>query len=274
MDRGLLSEASLLDASRDFVCVRLLTYEDQAEGEFLKTVGGAKRRRAGGAVLNTTFVMLAPDGTTPLSEAGRSPQQLFRGEPDETLSQLLDRMKEIVEEFPGNEAPRHGRLPYLADVRRALNVASCDNQPLVVVSVKDPQKLVRAETALARLAWSQEFRGRFAYARSRGEQELEAVSGAPTSDSVFVIQPGMYGLEGTVLEATKRFDEKGLSSLLQGGLEGYEIRDKDNRAIRAGKRLGVEWEAEALESRTPHPEETRRLRRNSRGRRGGPSEDG
>ena len=168
---------------------------------------------------------------------------------------------------PGNEASRHHRLPYVVDVRRALNVASADNQPLVVVTVEDPQKLARIEAALVPLAWSPDFRGRFAFAKSGAEQGLDIVSNAPAGDHVLMIQPGMYGLKGEILAATTRFDASELRALLERGLQRYAPHDKDRDAIMTGKRMGIEWEAETLEARTPDPENSRRARRRGPGSR-------
>ena len=36
MDRSFLSDSAIIEASREFVCVRLATYEDKDEGKFLE----------------------------------------------------------------------------------------------------------------------------------------------------------------------------------------------------------------------------------------------
>src|SRR5207249_9654223 len=92
-----------------------------------------------GQLENTTFVLVAPDGKTPLSRAGRSPDHVLgRGgaHDDDALAGLL---KEQAARFPRKtestgDAPL---LPYLADARRGLDVAACDLLPLAVVFAKD-----------------------------------------------------------------------------------------------------------------------------------------
>ena len=38
MDRSYLSDREIVQAAREFVCVRLATYEDKAEGKFLESI--------------------------------------------------------------------------------------------------------------------------------------------------------------------------------------------------------------------------------------------
>ena len=71
MDRGLLSSPRLLEASRKFVCARLVTYESPKEGVFLKSIGATRT----GGVPNTTFVLLAR--VEPLLRARQEKSTLF-----------------------------------------------------------------------------------------------------------------------------------------------------------------------------------------------------
>ncbi len=204
MDGSILSEAKLLEASRDFVCARLVTYENVEEGDFLKTVGGSRILE----VANTTFVLLAPDGQTSLSGSSRAPRQSFAGSEEETLNGLVRAMKKIAKRFPGNdELPSDSTVPYVVDVRRALNVAACDNQPLVIVSIENEENRSAVEQELAQLAWSADFRGRFAFAKTGSSEELAKIIGVPKGDGVFVVQPGTYGLEGKVISVASNQEE-------------------------------------------------------------------
>lgn len=62
MDRSFLSRPEVVRASRQFVCIRLATYESFEEAQMLRGIflGGS------GQVENTTFALLSPDGKTPL----------------------------------------------------------------------------------------------------------------------------------------------------------------------------------------------------------------
>src|SRR5690349_925411 len=74
MDRSFLSRTPVIQASRRFVCIRTLTYEDAEERDFQRTlfIGGS------GDVENTTFCILSPDGKQPITRAGRSIGQIFQ----------------------------------------------------------------------------------------------------------------------------------------------------------------------------------------------------
>lgn len=269
MDRGPLSDPRVLEASRDFVCVRLLTYENEQENEFLLRLGTS----ATGALLNSAFAMLAPDGKTPLCDAGRSMMMSFRRSADPTGA-LLERMAEIHEEFPGNDEPRHRDLPYLVDARRALNAASADNQALIVVSIRDDKTRTKVESRLASLAWSPEFRGRFAYVRSEDANELSEVTGIPEGSHVHLVRPGVYGLDGEVLASTKRLTTKGLEALFEYGLATYEAHDKGTHVVNQGRRLNIGWTAESLDARNEeNPDNSRRARREPGRRRRDRSDD-
>ncbi|MDC3379087.1 hypothetical protein OAX78_02260 [Planctomycetota bacterium] len=246
MDGGLLSDERLIEASRKFVCIRLLTYESSEEAEFLGSLGETAR----GGVRNTSFVLLAPDGTH-LSESGRSPRMALGGtEDDEGVANLLDAMSRIAEEYPGNAAAEAGTppVPYLVDVRRALNTAACDLQPLVVVSV-DSARRGDVEAALAQAAWSDDLRGRFAFVSAGDPAELSEIEGAPTGDAVFVVRPGTYGLTGTQVATTTELSASALRDALERGLDLGRPSAKGMRELRAGMRQGVGWEEEDLSSR-------------------------
>ena len=55
-----------IEASRDFVCVRLESFESKEHQEMV-------RKLLNGRFVNTAFCVFAPDGKTRLSRAGRNP---------------------------------------------------------------------------------------------------------------------------------------------------------------------------------------------------------
>src|SRR5436305_8036895 len=129
MDRSFLSQAPVIDASRRFVCVRLTTYENREEGEFLKSF----RVTRSGELENTVFTILSPDGKRQLARAARSARQTFGDAP---------RMAETMNRIAGEHEQKAvvgqpAQLPKVPNVRLAVNVASCDNRPLVVLFAED-----------------------------------------------------------------------------------------------------------------------------------------
>src|SRR5438132_4659794 len=90
MDRSFLSQPDVVAASRSFVCVRLTSYEDPLETEFCRSLMVGRS----GEVENTTFSILAPNGTTKLIRATRSTRQLFSDATD-----MATRLNEISARF-------------------------------------------------------------------------------------------------------------------------------------------------------------------------------
>ena len=246
MDRSFLSVPAVVEASRDFVCVRLLTYESAEEGKFL---GGLLRTRSG-LLENTVFTVMAPDGKTQLIQAGRSPRSAFPAPPEQAANDLAAALKRIAGQQPGKgDAARP--VPYVVDLRRGINVAACELQPLVVVvGGEDARKKI--EEALAPLAWSREFIGRFAYAPA-GPEALGAIEGAPRRTGVLVVQPDAYGTKASLLAATERIDAEGLKKALSDGLSKSAPVAKDSRPhIEEGHRRGIHWET-AIPDTDPGP---------------------
>ena len=63
----------MIAASRRFVCARLATYEDEAEGKFLKSLV----RTRSGELENSVFAILGPDEKEQLVRPGRSMRSAY-----------------------------------------------------------------------------------------------------------------------------------------------------------------------------------------------------
>ena len=109
-------------------------------------------------------------------------------------------MEAIALAYPGKDQPV-GRvpLPYLADLRLALNVAAADRLPLVAVFGNSEQRK-QLEQKLEPLAWSDEFLGRALYVPVNHPEEFKAISGLKTKAGYVVIQPDIFGLKGKVIK--------------------------------------------------------------------------
>ena len=90
MDRSFLSDKGIIRASRNFVCVRLSTYESKEEAEYLSRI--FTRR---GQLENTVFCIMSPDGKDKLVNAGRSPGWAFPGSEDQAIRDMEKKMDEI-----------------------------------------------------------------------------------------------------------------------------------------------------------------------------------
>ncbi|MEI6235132.1 MAG: hypothetical protein WCT04_18905 [Planctomycetota bacterium] len=152
---------------------------------------------------------------------------------------MADGMNEIMEKY----APKVDLavLPLTADVRIGLDVASADMQPLVVICAKDESKQAELSGALAKLAWSPAFVGRFIYASTLESKDLASVEGVKEGSTLFVIQADRFGLKGKVLAQTGAPNE--LSATLSAGMKAFVREEKSLQAqVRDGRRLGIFWE--------------------------------
>jgi hypothetical protein len=231
MDRSYLSQPDVITASRQFVCVRLTTYEDKEEGDFLK----AFRVTRSGELENTVFTILAPDGKKQLARAARSARQTFVDAPA-----MAETMTRISREHPGKD-PADGKLPELPIVRNlrlAIDVAACDNRPLVVLCGTDLEERLNA------LAWSGRFMGRFIYVKVADAKELAGVDGAKPEPGVLVLESDRFGQKAkTLRQVGAMATEAELVSCLEQAAGLYQGAEKTFAGhVQQGHRLGVFWE--------------------------------
>lgn len=248
MDRTYLSAPAVVTASRAFVCVRIATYEDEAEAAFTESIF-----RGRGGLENSVFTLLAPDGETLLTRSGRSPRMVFGGATAEDKLEAMVAEMDGVSQRYAEEARALAALPTAMDLRRGLNVAACDLQPIAVLAVADAEDRARAEERLAQLAWSDEFIGECQYVVVADAAELAALEGVPEGlvkegelaegGGVLVVQPGAFGLTGKVLAHAAADDPKAVRAALAAGLEAFEATAVDSREhVRSGRRTGKIWE--------------------------------
>ena len=232
-----MSNPAVVKMSRDFVCARLATFESPSEADFIY---GLYPTRSG-AQVNTVFTILAPDGKTTLLSPGRSPSHTLRSDDPETLA---TEMRKIAARYKAKRAGNTPGLPYGIDLRRALNIASCDLQPLIVVVAASASKRKAIERVLTPLAWSDEFIGAYAYATAKPD-ELAALADAKEAEGVLVVYADPYGLSGKVVASAAGTNGASLTTTLRAGLAKFRPKARDSiRHIREARRRGIEWEVE------------------------------
>jgi hypothetical protein len=230
MDRSFLSDPAVIAASREFVCVRLMSYENKEEMAYLKSIGAGKS----GEAENTVLAMLAPDGNRLLTRASRGP----RGE----AGQLAETMTRLAKDFtPRQDGKHRPELPLVANLRLAINVAACDHQPLVVIQRANDQLAAPSD-----LAWSPEFIGRFVYVLVKDRKELGLLDGAMPEATVFVVDPDTYGLKGKVLhQIDGELSARRLTQALTTGLAKFQRRMPNFwQHVKQGQSQGVFWETQ------------------------------
>lgn len=264
MDRSFLFDAGVVEASRDFVCIRLTTYEDESEAEFLKNIYVGKS----GGLENTTFAILAADGKTKLTKTGRAPFHEYRNG-----SAMAAGMKRIAK--TKNVSPTimytDTQIPFSKNLEIGLNVAASDGLPLVVIVADDQTKLDAIAKRMLPAVWNENVAGQFVFASVLGSTKatgdsakgpavasdpLKSISGLMINsetkiwNGVLVIQPDQFGVSGKVLvELDAATSSETMREKFQAVIKTYPRPAHNHQAhIQLGIELGLEWESKLPES--------------------------
>ena len=240
MDRSFLFLNPVIDASRRFVCIRTLTYENAQERDFQRALFIGRS----GDVENTTFCLLGPDGKKRITRAGRSIRQDFQS-PEE----MADWMDEVASYY---EEERHKAglgpeplkaLPLVPTVRLGVITAAADDVPLVVIYAGSGAEASRLNAVAAAVAWRPEFLGRCAYASTVTASDLAAVDTGAAEPGFLIVQPTHFGLSGKLLaRADPTASPEQLAATLRQGLKLYQPGPlKGFQYLRAGQHAGVFW---------------------------------
>ncbi len=258
MDESFLSDAEVIKASRNFVCIRLATYEDASEAEFLKTVFVNRS----GDLENTVFVLLSPDTKKDLCRAGRGPNFAFQ-----TPKIMAEAMNKIAKTYPA-EVPKDSsalKLPQMKNVRLGLNVSSCDGLPAVMCVAENKEQLAEMQSRLAGLAFSDELAGKFVFASTTDPAELNSVENYDGGPGFVLVQPDEFGLKGKLIK-TLNSDatvEQLKAAMVAYANEASKVKKRHNQHVRKGNQEGKEWETEIP---VTDPNSIRAMDRNKRQR--------
>ena len=234
MDRSFLLNPKVVAASRQFVCIRLSTYESESEAEYLKSIYVGRS----GDLENTTFALLEPNGRKTLSRPGRGPHA-FR-----SASQLADQMDTIAKDYPRSQSAKFQdpQPPVMDRVDLALNVAACENLPLLITCADTDEDLKQLNQALAAHVWNDDLAGQFVFATTRNQADLKPLNGSTKNSGILVVDPGPYGITGRVQHEFAGVDETLSAKLLQF-VTGLPPKTKDRLEHRHyGLQLGLDWE--------------------------------
>lgn len=234
MDRSFLFQPQVIAASRNFVCVRLATYEDEAEASFLKAFTSTKS----GELENSVFGILAPDGKQKLIRSGRSPKGAFAGP-----AEMADTMTKIAAKYPGRPTVGAAPLPLVASVKLGVNVAAADNQLLVIVVGKNAAERRPLEDKLASLVWEDEFVGRFVFA-SGTPDDLATVEGKKRETGLLIVEPERFGRTAKVVSSLPAdASAVRIAVDLRNATTQFKRIDKTFlNHVRFGQSQGVFWE--------------------------------
>lgn len=171
--------------SREFVCVRIDSYESEEHQKYVRTF-------LDGRFENSAFCLLEPNGEDWLSRAGRGPEMVLgrRSAPD--------RMAEVAALYPPTVDVKQAIVPDFHSVRQAMNVASADQRVLVLVhgsneSTQPLRESLRAVVSDERII------GRFHFDFDSGDEWKKSISRLKGNSGIALIRSGEFGLEGSVM---------------------------------------------------------------------------
>ena len=241
MDGRFLSQTDVINASRSFICVRMMTYESESEAQILKTLW-----RPGAPLENTVFAILDPWGK-PIIRGGRSPKFVFRDSSD-----MARTMNEIARHYNSNKGSQTDSLPSVDTVRLAVDVAACDKRPLAIVVSSNKEERQRLAQALAPIAWSDQYIGKLIYTTG-SSSDMRNVRGATISSGYVFVAPNQFGTEGTaIVQLAGNASRADLERSAQQAIARYRPENVDHHThMFMGHHAGIEWET-AIPVTDPH----------------------
>ena len=179
----MFSDPEVIAVTRKFVCIRIDSYESEENQEIV-------RSHLGGRFENTAFCVLAPDGQKRLTRSGRGPNHVTRN---------FEAFTALAEDYSPKGGVLDSRVPDLNSFSLALNVASADQQVLVVIAGPEGD-IAEAGKRMRAIAWSDEMIGRFQYDLETDLKTLEKpLSRKKPKPGIYVIKPDTFGLDGEVM---------------------------------------------------------------------------
>ncbi len=195
----MFSQKAFIEASRQFVCCRIESYESKAAQDMVRSF-------LNGRFENTAFCILDPSGEERLSGTGRSPSQGLseRRGPGSSIddADVIEKLNGIAKSYRPRGEASDAVLQDFHSFRQALNVASGDQRLLLFVAASG-QALESAKRVLKPVMADPEIIGKFhvdlADAATDGEW-AKAISEEKGASGLVIIRADPFGMEGTAVE--------------------------------------------------------------------------
>ncbi|MEM7602278.1 MAG: hypothetical protein AAF357_12785 [Verrucomicrobiota bacterium] len=228
----------MIEAARNFVCIRIATYEDKTEAQFVID----RVMSEGDDLRNFGYALASPGFETIVERSNRGPNFTY-GSAEEMAAKLNSISEEYTSTLPENSLPG---LPKMKDVRLAMNVASCDGLPCLVVFGNSEEERQRLQQKMGVVAWDPEIAGKFIYASTSEAADLAELGGDGISSGYLVVQPDPYGLKGEIITTISepRSAERLKSELLSAVENYHRVSKTHGQHVRSGRQNGVVWETE------------------------------
>ncbi|MEM7603518.1 MAG: hypothetical protein AAF357_19160 [Verrucomicrobiota bacterium] len=190
----MFSQKPFIEASRQFVCVRLETFENEFHERKVREV-------LGGVFANSAFTIFDTDGETPITGSGRMPMEGLTGRKKPSLEITVKRLNEIAADYAIQGDQARATLQDFHTFRQALNVASADQRLLLHVA-GTPQEIERARSFLEPVMAHSDVIGKFHLDLDGGliDHSLqENIEGTLERSGFHLIHAGTYGIRGRVI---------------------------------------------------------------------------
>lgn len=230
---SLFSQKSFIAASKNFVCVRLGTYESKEHQDMV-------RELLRGTFQNTAFMIYAPDGKTKLTRSGRGPHHAFGND-------SVGGMNTIAAKYKTKADTKDAILQDFHSFKQSLNVASAD-QRLLLFSIPTKSTANKESASLRKVFNDKDISGRFHFdtAAKTDAEWSKAIEGDKQKSGHFIIRPGKFGMTGTVMAELplKSSPELIKTTLLKcnATYAKTEKRKTYSSHVSEGKRKGIEFE--------------------------------
>lgn len=219
-----------------------------------------------GEFKNTSFVIVNPQGTKPLTNTGRSPRGAITKSQSGTRANggrtngIISQMNQIAMQFRPNANLSSAELQDFHSLRQALNCASAEQRLLVFVN-SPKQDRDAVEQKLKSVFSDEDIVGKFHLNFADEEADeywLRVIKGARDKPSIMVVRSSQFGLDGDVLDqlsldadapAIKR-------SLLAANTNFANVEKRKNHAkhVEEGLRQGISFENEIPRHGSDGPE--------------------
>ena len=237
----MFSTKEFVEASRNFVCIRIETYENKENEERI-------RKLLNGKFANTSFCMFDPPGRRRLTRTGRSPGQVMGRRTGGGNEGIIKEMYDAASRYRKQGSDRDALLQDFLSFSQALNIASADQRLLVFVNA-DENAVKSVSPTLKKLFTDDEIIGRFHldFAGKEDAKWSKAVKGSNSKNGINIIRAGKFGLEGSImsqLSIDATFDEIKTTLLAENRkFNSTEERKDYADHVMEGKRAGVKSES-------------------------------
>ncbi|MDF1814323.1 MAG: hypothetical protein P1V20_19110 [Verrucomicrobiales bacterium] len=188
----MFSTKEFIEASRNYVCVRLESYESEEHQQLVRSF-------LNGRFENTAFCILEPDAETRLTGSSRSPHHIM----GRTNDQVIAEMTRIAKLYRKKGGDREMALQDFHSFRQALNVASADQRLLLFVSGNGGD-LEKVKSTLRPVFADSDVMGRFHldFADENSDADWTGtVSRSSDAPGMYLIQADRFGQHGAVVAA-------------------------------------------------------------------------